>query len=102
MDPNPNELETLRAKVRDLEERLGILTGLEERVYVAETRALDAERRLQELTGQIAASGRELSSFGSPDTDAGSAEPQLPESDDLRARLARTASRKKAGGGADR
>ena len=83
---NEGELEALRAKVRDLQDRLGTLAGLEERVRVAEARTLDAERRLQELTDHVSAS-------------EGVPVQTQPGANDLRARLARTASRKKPGRG---
>jgi predicted nucleic acid-binding Zn-ribbon protein len=53
------------------------LARLEERVRIAERRALDAERRLEELTERVEA-------------DRAADEPS-----DLRARLARTAARKR-------
>jgi hypothetical protein len=72
------------------------LASLEERVKVAEARALDAERRLQELTEQVEAAaarraGRSTTLPRPPD----------PQAEELRARLARTAARKKPGGVAD-
>jgi hypothetical protein len=72
------------------------LASLEERVKVAEARALDAERRLQELTEQVEAAaarraGRSTTPPRAPD----------PQAEELRARLARTAARKKPGGVAD-
>jgi hypothetical protein len=72
------------------------LASLEERVKVAEARALDAERRLQELTEQVeAAAARRASRSTIP--------PRAPDpqAEELRARLARTAARKKPGGVAD-
>jgi predicted nuclease with TOPRIM domain len=101
MDPYPDETEALRATVRDLQERLGVLTGLEERLRVAEARAVDAERRLQELSDQVEAADRVRGNVESPPQTARPPETPSSEADDLRARLARTASRKKAGG-ADR
>ena len=101
MDAYPDETEALRVTVRDLQERLGVLTGLEERLRVAEARAMDAERRLQELTDQVAAAERARGTFETPPEPARPPVTPSSEADDLRARLARTASRKKAGG-ADR
>jgi predicted nucleic acid-binding Zn-ribbon protein len=85
MDPNPSEVETLRSAVRDLQERVDAIAVLEDRVRVAEARALDAERRLQELTDQVSAADEGRKNAPS-------------EASDLRARLARTTSKKKPGG----
>ena len=82
MDEHRGEIEALRATVRDLEARVEVLSLLEERVRVAEARASDAERRLQELIDQV-----RTNEAVQDDGPAG----------DLRARLARTASRKKPG-----
>jgi hypothetical protein len=83
MDAEPEEVENLRRSVRDLQERVDGLGALEDRVRVAEARASDAERRLQDLIDRVSASE------GSRRDGQG---------DDLRTRLARTASKKKPGG----
>ncbi len=82
---NQHEVDALKAMVRDLQDRIDTFEGLDERVRVAEARALDAERRLQELTEQVSATGVERST-------------STAEGNDLRARLARTASKKKPSG----
>ncbi|HEY6567009.1 MAG TPA: hypothetical protein VI341_05755 [Actinomycetota bacterium] len=87
---NQHEVDALKATVRELQERLDALSGLDERVRVAEARASDAERRLQELTDQVGATQVEP---GQATDDRG-----ITEGEDLRARLARTASQKKPGG----
>jgi hypothetical protein len=88
MDAEREEVENLRRTVRDLQERVDGLGALEERVRVAEARASDAERRLQDLIDQVNAS------------EASHRDPQM--GGDLRTRLARTASKKKPGGGESR
>jgi hypothetical protein len=85
MDAEPEEVENLRRTIRDLQERVDGLGALEERVRVAEARASDAERCLQDLIDQVNAS------------EGSQRDGQA--SDDLRTRLARTASKKKPGGG---
>jgi hypothetical protein len=82
---NQDEVDALKAMVRELQGRIDTFKGLDERVRVAEARALEAERRLQELTDQVSATGAERSA-------------STAEGNDLRARLARTASKKKPGG----
>lgn len=81
-----------RARLAD--ERLASLGPLEQRVEVAERRALDAERRLDEIDDRV----------GAATTDEPSDAPGEPiaaarQTAGLRARLARTAARKKPTGG---
>lgn len=86
MDPSREEIETLRATIRDLRARVAGLSLLEDRVRLAEERAVDAERQLQELIDRAGAV---------------SAPPAEAPATDLRSRLARTASRKKPGNQSD-
>jgi hypothetical protein len=95
---NQQEVEALKATVRDLQERLDALSGLDERVHVAEARALDAERRLKELTDQVGAAEVGRGQSAAPAAAQTTAAPATTEGNDLRARLARTASQKKPGG----
>ncbi len=74
-------------------ERLAALAPLEARVEVAERRALDAERRLDELTERLTGSGAAVSEEGSDGSTAGSA--PSGRAAELRARLARSAERKR-------
>ena len=71
---------------RAAQERLRRLMPLEARIEAAERRALDAERRLEEIVSRVASS------------DARAEDPTGAEPDELRARLARSAARKKLGG----
>ncbi|MGH2539218.1 MAG: hypothetical protein ACRDGK_01705 [Actinomycetota bacterium] len=101
---------------RIAQDRLRELAPLEARIEVAERRALDAERRLDEITSRVAAAsgrddragsdpaddpsehvpaGDDLAGDDSGDREAESVPPQVAE---LRARLARSAPRKKPGG----
>ncbi|MGZ8630214.1 MAG: hypothetical protein ACXWZF_04510 [Actinomycetota bacterium] len=81
-------------------DRLRALAPLEARIEAAERRALDAERRLDEITAQVSPVAEEPPAQPEP---PGSSEPQHTEEPDaaarqaadLRARLARTAARKK-------
>lgn len=66
------------------DERLQALTSLQRRVQVAERRALDAERRLDEISEQVYASGPEEPAAEEPPGEGGSAA-------ELRARLTRAA-----------
>ncbi len=90
----------LRAQAAEL--RAEELASLEARVQVAERRALDAERRLFELTEQVeSVQGRAHAPDLDPPEDDGAAdvyEGAVGQPNDLRARLARTAARKKPGG----
>jgi hypothetical protein len=80
-----------RARLAD--DRLASLGPLEQRVEVAERRALDAERRLDEIDDRVGAAA----------TDEPPVAPSEPtaarQAAELRARLARTAARKKPTGG---
>jgi hypothetical protein len=105
-------------------DRLASLAPLEQRVEVAERRALDAERRLDEIDERVIAAtiddagdpvGGAAASNGDPASANGDAEPEEPagpgpgegatseptaaarQAAELRARLARTAARKKPG-----
>ena len=81
-----------RARLAD--DRLASLGPLEQRVEVAERRALDAERRLDEIDDRVgAATIDEVSDGPSEPTVAAR------QAAELRARLARTAARKKPTGG---
>jgi hypothetical protein len=95
--------ETAEDRAQAAESRAQELGVLGERVEVAERRALDAERRLQELSEQVEAgkrAARRRRTEVDPEVaDAPAAEEPVDEAeDDLRARLARTAARKKPGG----
>ena len=94
------ERDAADARAQAAETRAQELEALGDRVEVAERRALDAERRLQELSEQVHAGrpGTEVSE--APLEPVGSTE-TAPAATDLRARLARTAARKKPGGGPD-
>jgi predicted nucleic acid-binding Zn-ribbon protein len=94
------ERDAAEARAQAAESRARDLGALDDRVEVAERRALDAERRLQELSEQVQArrpgtdtSEASLEPVGSTEAPAAG--------NDLRARLARTAARKKPGGGPD-
>jgi hypothetical protein len=75
-------------------ERLAALAPLEARVEVAERRALDAERRLDELTERLTGGQGETAGSG-----GSIAEPQEApgRASELRARLTRSAERKRPG-----
>lgn len=115
-DPVIAEIERERdvaiARARDAEERerltrdrLRDLASLEARLEVAERRALDAERRLEEISAQVAAAtateasepagGLGTRSDGGPEDDPEEPDAAARQTADLRARLARTAARKK-------
>lgn len=116
-DPVIGEIERERdvaiARARDAEERerlaldrLRSLASLEARVEVAERRALDAERRLAEISAQVstAAEAPPISAPipGSvaghdPEDDPEEPDAAARQTADLRARLARTAARRKPG-----
>ena len=95
------ERDAADARAQAAETRAQELEALGDRVEVAERRALDAERRLQELSEQVHAGrpGTEVSE--APLEPVGSTEMAPAAATDLRARLARTAARKKPGGGPD-
>ncbi len=95
------ERDAADARAQAAETRAHELEALGDRVEVAERRALDAERRLQELSEQVRASrpGTEVSE--APLEPVGQTEVAPPAATDLRERLARTAARKKPGGGPD-
>ena len=95
------ERDAADARAQAAETRAQELEALGDRVEVAERRALDAERRLQELSEQVQASrlGTEVSE--APLEPVASTEMAPVAATDLRARLARTAARKKPGGGPD-
>lgn len=95
---NQQEVDALKATVRDLQERLDALSGLDERVRVAEARASDAERALRDLTDQVGATEAERSRVTGPTAAETTGGQVSAEGNDLRARLARTASQKKPGG----
>ncbi len=83
-----------QAEERELlaRERLGSLASLEHRVEVAERRALDAERRLEEISERVNGPGGG-SDASNAATDAKGSGPAGPSAD-LRARLTRAATRK--------
>ena len=81
-----------RARLAD--DRLAALGPLEHRVEVAERRALDAERRLDEIADRVGAATVEGSSDAPSEPTAAAR-----QAAELRARLARTAARKKPTGG---
>jgi len=95
------ERDAAEARAQAAETRARELGALGDRVEVAERRALDAERRLQELSEQVQAS---RPGTQTPEAPLGSVDPiemDPAPTNDLRARLARTAARKKPGGGPD-
>ncbi len=94
------ERDAAEARAGIAETRARALEALHDRVEVAERRALDAERRLQELSEQVKA-GRTGAVPSEPPLESASIGSPPAEADDLRARLARTAARKKPGGGPD-
>jgi len=115
-----HERDVSMARVSDAEERarladdrLASLVPLEQRVEIAERRALDAERRLDEIDERVdaAAVADPLVSNGDPASQehsaaagSGDGTPSEPtaaarQAAELRARLARTAARKKPTGG---
>jgi len=81
-----------RARLAD--DRLASLGPLEQRVEVAERRALDAERRLDEIDERVGAATTAEPSDASHEPIAAAR-----QTAELRARLARTAARKKPTGG---
>ena len=95
------ERDAAEARAQAAETRAQELGALDDRVQVAERRALDAERRLQELSEQVQASRPGTDTSEEPLEPVGSTETAPPAANDLRARLARTAARKKPGGGPD-
>jgi len=82
-------------------ERLAALAPLEARIEIAERRALDAERRLDELTERVAVEADDSDGVGSSeetsDRPAGTGRTELApgRAAELRARLARSAARKR-------
>jgi dTMP kinase len=113
-DPAIEEIERERdvaiARARDAEERerlaldrLRALASLEARVEAAERRALDAERRLEEIAAQLSAAAEASAqparfparSDGEHEDDPEEPDAAARQTADLRARLARTAGRKK-------
>lgn len=76
-------------RARLARERLESLASLEHRVEVAERRALDAERRLEEIGDRVNGSGEH------GDTPDEAVEPPGGTTAELRARLARAAARKR-------
>jgi hypothetical protein len=78
-------------------ERLAALAPLEARVEVAERRAIDAERRLGELTERLTGGpgGAAVSGEGTDGSEAGPA--ASGRASELRARLTRSAERKRPG-----
>jgi uncharacterized protein involved in exopolysaccharide biosynthesis len=95
------ERDAAEARAQAAETRAQELGALDDRVEVAERRALDAERRLQELSEQVQAGRPGTKVSEAPLEPGGSTEVDSPAAKDLRARLARTAARKKPGGGPD-
>ena len=101
------------ARAREAEERerlaldrLHALAPLEARIEAAERRALDAERRLEEIAAQVSPLAEAPPAPAEPSSSSERSEPSEPEDPgepdatarhtaDLRARLARTAARKK-------
>jgi predicted nucleic acid-binding Zn-ribbon protein len=94
------ERDAAEARAQAAETRAQELGALSDRVEVAERRALDAERRLQELSDQVHAGRPGSETPEEPLEPVGSRE-VVPAANDLRARLARTAARKKPGNGPD-
>jgi len=92
-----------RARLAD--DRLASLAPLEQRVEIAERRALDAERRLDEIGERVDAAaiddtGETLgASVESNDEATSESTAAARQAAELRARLARTAARKKPTGG---
>lgn len=86
-------------------DRLETLAPLEQRVEVAERRALDAERRLEEISERVEGASNGESSVGTDAPEPPIDEPQessasaARQAAELRERLARTAARKKPGAG---
>jgi hypothetical protein len=85
---------------REAEERASALAALERRVETAERRALEAERRLKELSDEVAASAGRRPKDPMPG-EAHRATANEFDAADLRSRLARTAARKKPGSAQD-
>ena len=87
---------------RVAQERLRELVPLVARIEAAERRALDAERRLDEIMSRVAPSNgvNDLAGDEPDEGDPGgdAPEPVAPQAAELRARLARSAARKKPGG----
>ena len=95
------ERDAADARAQAAETRARELGALGDRVEVAERRALDAERRLQELSEQVQAGRPGTEAVEVPLEPVDQTEVAPPAATDLRARLARTAARKKPGGGPD-
>ena len=101
VDELERDRDAAEARAQAAESRARELEALGDRVEVAERRALDAERRLQELSEQVQASRPGTETPQASLAPADPTEMAPPAANDLRARLARTAARKKPGGGPD-
>lgn len=73
------------------DERVQVFAALERRVRIAERRALDAERRLDEISEQVYSAASEADD-AAPEEPPGEARPAA----ELRARLSRAAERKRS------